>query len=75
MTQRTDKGETSRVNFHSLIVVIETYLFSLITFQNYFVAKAFFEKRKTVLRYVYTLRLIRPISYLYACYIHTKVTK
>ena len=27
------------------------------------------------LRYVYTLRLIRPISYLGACYIRTKVTK
>ena len=27
------------------------------------------------LRYVYTLRLIGPISYLGACYIHTKVTK
>ena len=26
------------------------------------------------LRYVYTLRLIGPISYLDACYIHTKVT-
>ena len=27
------------------------------------------------LRYVYTLRLIGPISYLGACYIRTKVTK
>ena len=27
------------------------------------------------LRYVYTLRLIGPISYLGACYIHAKVTK
>ena len=27
------------------------------------------------LSYVYTLRLIRPISYLGACYIRTKVTK
>ena len=26
-------------------------------------------------QYVYTLRLIGPISYLGACYIHTKVTK
>lgn len=47
MTRFTDKGEARFVE--ALIVVIETYLLSLITFQNYFVAKAFFLKKKTVL--------------------------
>ena len=34
-----------------------------------------FEWIRFLLRYVYTLRLIGPISYLDACYIRTKVTK
>ena len=31
--------------------------------------------QSAILRYVYTLRLIGPISYLGACYIRAKVTK